>query len=266
MQKSISGSQSLRRGLQLIELLAKYPNGCPLVKISEESGLNKSTTYRLIRELQAGGFVIPANAQGSYKLTTKLLELGYHVMSSSNIYDIVSPELERLNMVFGETVNFSTRSDDHAILLYKLNPTSSVHKTKAIIGQYMHLYCTGMGKTYLAFENEMYVKNYWESHRGSIIKLTDTTIVSYIDFKQELEQIRQNYYAVDREENELGITCLAVPIFDINYNNNYAISISATTKKLEFIGHDKIIPEMIKSAQIISRHLGCSDFFRHKPS
>lgn len=67
-----AGSQSLFRGLMLIEILSNYPNGCSLAHLSELAGLNKSTVHRLLQGLQSCGYVTPAPAAGSYRLTTKL--------------------------------------------------------------------------------------------------------------------------------------------------------------------------------------------------
>ena len=59
-KKSVS-NQSLIRGLSLIEILSNFPNGCPLAKLSELSGLNKSTTHRMLQSLQSCGYVKPTN-------------------------------------------------------------------------------------------------------------------------------------------------------------------------------------------------------------
>lgn len=68
-----AGSQSLFRGLMLIEILSNYPNGCPLAHLSELAGLNKSTVHRLLQGLQSCGYVTTAPAAGSYRLTTKFI-------------------------------------------------------------------------------------------------------------------------------------------------------------------------------------------------
>lgn len=118
-----AGSQSLFRGLMLIEILSNYPNGCPLAHLSELAGLNKSTVHRLLQGLQSCGYVTPAPAAGSYRLTTKFIAVGQKALSSLNIIHVAAPHLEALNLATGETVNFSSREDDHAILIYKLEPT-----------------------------------------------------------------------------------------------------------------------------------------------
>lgn len=160
-----AGSQSLFRGLMLIEILSNYPNGCPLAHLSELAGLNKSTVHRLLQGLQSCGYVTPAPAAGSYRLTTKFIAVGQKALSSLNIIHVAAPHLETLNTVTGETVNFSSREDDHAILIYKLEPTTGMLRTRAYIGQHMPLYCSAMGKIYMAFGHPDYVENYWETHQ-----------------------------------------------------------------------------------------------------
>lgn len=142
-----AGSQSLFRGLMLIEILSNYPNGCPLAHLSELAGLNKSTVHRLLQGLQSCGYVTTAPAAGSYRLTTKFIAVGQKALSSLNIIHIAAPHLEALNIATGETINFSSREDDHAILIYKLEPTTGMLRTRAYIGQHMPLYCSAMGRS-----------------------------------------------------------------------------------------------------------------------
>ena len=164
-----AGSQSLFRGLMLIEILSNYPNGCPLAHLSELAGLNKSTVHRLLQGITVLRLCAPPRPlQGSYRLTTKFIAVGQKALSSLNIIHIAAPHLEALNIATGETINFSSREDDHAILIYKLEPTTGMLRTRAYIGQHMPLYCSAMGKIYMAFGHPDYVKSYWESHQHEI--------------------------------------------------------------------------------------------------
>ena len=182
-----AGSQSLFRGLMLIEILSNYPNGCPLAHLSELAGLNKSTVHRLLQGLQSCGYVTTAPAAGSYRLTTKFIAVGQKALSSLNIIHIAAPHLEALNIATGETINFSSREDDHAILIYKLEPTTGMLRTRAYIGQHMPLYCSAMGKIYMAFGHPDYVKSYWESHQHEIQPLTRNTITELPAMFDELK-------------------------------------------------------------------------------
>lgn len=130
------GSQSLFKALQLIEILSNYPNGCPLAHLAEQADMNKSTVHRLLQGLHAAGYVTPAPASGSYRLTTKFISVGQKALSSLNIIHVAAGHLETLNLTTCETVNFSSREDDHVILIYKLEPTTGMMRTRAYIGQH----------------------------------------------------------------------------------------------------------------------------------
>lgn len=257
MEDKNTGNQSLIRALRLLEILSDYPNGCPLAKITELSGLNKSTVHRLLQGLQSEGYIKPANLAGSYRLTTKCLSIGQKMLASLNIIHIASPYLEQLNLNLGETVNFSKREDDHAIMIYKLEPTGGMLKTRAYIGQYLQLYCSAMGKIYLAYERDLnYLNRYWQSHQENIQQLTRNTITELDVMKEELDEIRRNQFAMDKEENEIGVVCIACPIFDVAHNVDYALSVSTSIYKLKQIGIDTFLTEIQKTAELISGELG----------
>ncbi len=250
------GSQSLFRGLQLIEILSDYPNGCPLARIAELSGMNKSTVHRLLQGLAGCGYVVPARQPGSYRLTTKFIAIGQKALSSLNVLHVAAPHLEALNLMVGETVNFSTREDDHAILIYKLEPTTGMMRTRAYIGQHMPLHSSAMGKIFMAYGAEDYPAEYWRTHQNSIYPLTDNTIVELPAMQQELAEIRRQGLAMDREENELGVSCISAPVFDIQHRVAYAVSISLSMARLQQMGIDTLVDPLRETARTISLELG----------
>ncbi|WP_419852205.1 IclR family transcriptional regulator [Actinobacillus pleuropneumoniae] len=254
--KESAGSQTLVRGLKLLELLSQYPNGCPLAQLSELANLNKSTVHRLLQRLQQEGFVRPAPTTGSYRLSTKCLAIGQRALSSLNILHIAAPHLEALNLKLGETVNFAMREGNHAILIYKLEPTTGMMKTRAYIGQRLQLYCSGMGKLFLAYDKAEYIPHYWEIQHDTIQQLTPNTITTVPAMNAELEKIRRQQFAMDDEENEMGVSCIAYPIFDHQGRVNYAISISLSTARLMQVGIDTLRAEIQATAHKISEELG----------
>ncbi len=250
------GSQSLFRGLQLIELLSNYPNGCPLAKLTELANLNKSTTHRLLQCLQAAGYVTATPTPGSYRLTTKFVAIGQKSLSSLNVIHVAAPHLEQLNLSTGETVNFTTREDDHAILIYKLEPTTGMMRTRAYIGQHIPLYCSAMGKLFLAHSGDDYVETYWKSHTDIIESLTAHTITDLASMRSELTEIKALGNAHDREENELGVSCIAAPVFDHQNRVTYAVSLSMSTVKLKMNDGKGLMDSLIDTANTISKELG----------
>ncbi|MDP9500052.1 IclR family transcriptional regulator [Bisgaard Taxon 45] len=254
--KKAGSNQSLIKGLLLIDILSNFPNGCPLAKLSELSNLNKSTTHRMLQTLQSCGYVKPANTIGTYRLTTKCLTLGQKTLSSLNILNITAPYLEQLNLETGETVNLSTRDHHHAVMIYKLEPTTGMLRTRAYIGQRLELYCSAMGKIFMAYEKGHALDDYWEKNQSTIQPLTVNTIVTQEAMALELAKIRELGYAMDNEENERGVTCLACPIFDIHDNVPYSVSISLSTVRLKQIGQENLLRHLKQTTQAISQELG----------
>ncbi|MCC3733397.1 IclR family transcriptional regulator [Rouxiella badensis] len=250
------GSQSLFRGLQLIEILGNFPNGCPLAHLAELADMNKSTVHRLLQGLHASGYVTPAPSPGSYRLTTKLISIGQKALTSLNIIHVAAPHLEQLNLKTGETVNFSTREDDHVLLIYKLEPTTGMMRTRAYIGQHMPLYCSAMGKIFMAYEQSQFTDHYWQTHQDEIQVLTRNTLTELSKMQEELADIRQFKRAMDREENELGVSCIAAPVFDLHQQVKYSVSVSLPTAKLKQVGTKALTEAVQDIAQRVSKEIG----------
>lgn len=249
------GTQSLLRGLQIMETLSNFPNGCPLAKLVELCGMNKSTTHRLLQGLQSAGYVTNAPTPGSYRLTTKCVAVGEKALSSLNIIHVAAHHLEALNIETGETVNLSFREGDHAILIYKLESTIGMIRTRAYIGQHLPMYCSGMGKIFLAYDHPAHVARYWHEQQGNIVPLTPSTITDEQAMLDELAEIRKQGYALDREENGLGMWCIAAPIFNIRQQVEYAVSVAVSTAGLSQARKAELIERVRQTAEQITREL-----------
>ena len=224
------GNQSLIRGLRLIDILSNYPNGCPLAKLAEIAELNKSTVHRLLQGLQQEGFIRPATTAGSYRLTTKCLSIGHKMFSSLNIINVASSYLEQL--------------------------TTGMMRTRAYIGQHLQLYCSAMGKLYMAYDKPDYTTVYWQKNQNVIQRLTCNTITELAVMEKELQDIRAQGFAMDKEENELGISCIACPIFNFENKVEYSLSVSLSTLKLKQLGVEYLLTEIKRTAIAVSQELG----------
>lgn len=249
------GTQSLLRGLQIMEMLSNFPNGCPLAKLVELCDMNKSNAHRLLQGLQSAGYVTNAPTPGSYRLTTKCVAVGKKALDSLNIIHVAAHHLEALNIETGETVNLSFREGDHAILIYKLESTIGMIRTRAYIGQHLPMYCSGMGKIFLAYDHPTHVARYWQEHKNHIVPLTPSTITNETAMQEELATIRQDGYALDREENGLGMWCIAAPIFNFQHQVEYAVSLAVSTASLNQSNLTKLIERVCQTAAQISQEL-----------
>ena len=218
--------------------------------------MGKSTAHRLLQGLQSAGYVTPAPTAGSYRLTTKCVAVGQKALSSLNVIHISANHLEALNLETGETVNLSSLENDGAIMIYKLEPTRGMIRTRAYIGQHISLYCSAMGKVYLAYTYADQLADYWATHSDEITTWTAHTISDQQVMEREIQQILKCGYAVDREEKELGICCMAAPIFDVMGQVKHAVSVSLTSAKLKQFGEKNLAKLVMASAADISAELG----------
>ncbi|SLM61631.1 MULTISPECIES: IclR family transcriptional regulator [Dickeya] len=254
-QDKASGNQSLVRGFLLIDILSNYPNGCPLAHLAERSCLNKSTVHRLLQGLQACGYVTQAPAAGSYRLTTKFIAVGQKSLAPPSVISQAVPLLQRLNASTGETVNFSLRDGDHCILIHKLEPTTGMLRTRAYLGQQMTLFSSAMGKLFLADDSQAEFLSYWQRQQPHLRKLTPYTITEQARMSQELEWVRQQGVAFDREEHEVGVFCLAAPVLDRHQKVHYAISLSMSAVKLRQVGEARLLDPLRQTALALSQAL-----------
>jgi DNA-binding IclR family transcriptional regulator len=124
------------------------------------------------------------------------------------------------------------------------------------IGKSIPIYCTAVGKAYMAsMDDEMFFET-WKNIEKNIVKLTDNTITTKEAMLEELKRIRDAGYSIDREENEEDVVCVAAPIFNFDKKVKYAISIS--TPKIRINDEKiKLFGRLVKdTADKISKELG----------
>ena len=155
---------------------------------------------------------------------------------------------------YGDRVHLVERSGNEVLYLYKFEPFQHVINLTSHVGNSSPMYCTGVGKSILAQLSEQELQEYWAA--TEIQSYTPTTITDLETMKQELEQIRQRGYAIDDEEHDAGVRCLAAPIFDWEGNAIGAISISTPPSRLNESTIQRLYPRLMETAAEISHLLG----------
>ncbi len=245
----------LTKVLHILEALQASPSGLNLKKISERTGINASTAYRLLTHLEREGYLIRDHWR-NYTFGMKLLLLGPHANRETNLREMASPVLRELSKSTGETVNLGV--PDQGTVLY-LDVVESHHEFRLVsrIGMRRPLYSTALGKALAAFlpaeerESELASLTY-ES-------LTPKTVVSPADFRRELEMIRRQGFSVDNEETVLGARCIAAPILNARQEALAAISVAGPTTR---ISEDKIrifAASVMEASRLISARMGLSE-------
>ena len=216
-----SGVQSVERIFQLIESLAAHPAGAGLQRLAQDTELAKSTVHRLLASLVSLGYAAQ-DENGRYRLTLKMFELSSGIVNSMDIMDVAKVHLERLAQRTGEAVHLVIRDGQDIVYIYKTE--SGPMRMSSRVGLRSPLYCTGVGKAILATLPADEVAQIWQHTTPQ--KLTAHTIVEFEALQAQLTEVRTNGYAIDDEENELGVRCVAVAIPGVGGRADSAFSIS----------------------------------------
>lgn len=192
--------------------------------------LNKSTVHRLLSSLIYMGYVKQDAETGKYALSFKLLTLSNKLMSHMDILETVRPFLKKLSEETGETVHFVQLDGLDAVYIYKEESYQNSIRMVSKVGSRIPLYCSGVGKAMAADMPETQIKEIWDN--SQIQQLTPHTMIHYTQFFEKIKEVQQKGYALDDEENELGVRCIAVSIPDFKGRPKYAFSISAPVARM----------------------------------
>ena len=216
------GVQSVERIFGIIEVLAAHPAGVGLQKLAAEAGLAKSTTHRLLASLVQLGYARQDSVTGHYRLTLKMFELSSGIVNSMDIMGVAKLHLERLAQRTGEAVHLVIRDARDIVYIYKTE--SGPSRMSSRVGLRSPLYCTGVGKAILSTLPRAEVEEIWRQSQPR--KLTEHTITDLNGLLSQLAQVRTRGYAIDDEENEPGIRCVALAIPGPGGRADSAFSIS----------------------------------------
>ena len=217
-----------------------------LIELSKMLQLNKSTVHRVLNSLIYMGYVKQDPSTLKYSLTYKICKIANHVLNQIDLVDIARPYLKELAFKTGETVHLVEKEDISAIYIDKVENSSNTVRLISKVGKSIPLYCSGVGKAMMADMDEKTLRKIWE--KSDIAALTEYTITDVERLLRQLELIRKNGFAVDDEENELGVRCVAVSLKDLKGRPRFAISISAPSIRMS---DDRIeeLSEMVKETK-----------------
>lgn len=254
MSTSPGSVQSVDRVLDLMETLSTVPQGMALSDLAAATGLHISTTHRLVGALVERGYACKDLESGKYRLTLRLFEVGSQVSSVLSLLEIAKPLLDDLSSFCNEVVHLTEWDGTDMVYLYKTEPARPLVRMGSYVGCRNPMYCTGVGKAVLAFLSDKEVARIWEN--STICAYTEKTITDLDSLYVSLEEVRRRGYAVDDEEHELGVRCIAVPIFSWSKHPMAAVSISAPAVRMGDPVVNEIYPRLKKISMEISQLMG----------
>lgn len=244
--------QSIDRALDVLMLFSQERRELGVTQISEALGFQKSTVHRILSTLERRGFIQQNPDNGRYWLGIKLYSLGMLMREQQTLPGLVAPHARALAERFKEVVHLSVL--DQAIEQYPRHiiidkiESSQVLSLTPPVGSSAACHCSGGGKCLLAYSKPEFLQQFNEAE---LPRFTPNTITSWAALQPELVQIRQQGYAVDAEEMELGLTCVASPIFGRGGALLAALSLSGPTSRLR----SAQFAEMVAALQSVTRQI-----------
>ena len=245
--------QSAERIFQVMEMLAE--NGeMGLMEISAALDLHKSTVHRLLMSLVYMGYAKQDETTQKYMLSYKIVNMAGKILDRMDILQVAKPYLERLSDLSGEAVHLVQREGNHILYIYKIEAKVGTIRMVSHVGMIHPMYCSGVGKAIMATLPEREVKQIW--NESVTEKKTDKTVTDYDEMQKLLEEVRKNGYALDDEENEKGVRCIAACLHGYQNEVKYAFSISGPTSRMTRERVMELAVDVKKVQEELSRELG----------
>lgn len=248
---------SVDRALDI--LLCLYNNGqeMGISEIGRELDLYKSTVHRTLITLENKGFIHQNKENGKYWLGIKVYAMGLLVGEKLSLLDVFRPYAKNLHNEFQEVVNVSILDKNSldgykSIIILKEVDGNKVLSVNPHIGASTDCHCSSVGKSLLAFSKDIDFEKF--AHKP-LKKYTQSTIDNWEDFLLELEKVKKNGFAIDDNEQEVGLTCIGAPIIDKYGDAIAAISMSGPTQRMRNEDFDHKIKRVVETAREISNLL-----------
>lgn len=213
-----------RRLLRLIDALCSAPAPQPLARLAASAGLSKPTAHRLLRVLAEEGWAV-AHDGGSYGIGPAVRAMGAAITGSGSGGSIERVIVE-LQKEVRQTVHVGVRSGDRVIYTHKVEGDQPFAMASRV-GMYQPLHSTAIGKCVLSGLGAQALDEVLA--RTGLERRTDATITTRAALEEELARVRQEGYALDEEENEANVRCVAVPVRAAGRQVIGALSISTVT-------------------------------------
>ncbi|MEZ5277634.1 MAG: IclR family transcriptional regulator [Opitutaceae bacterium] len=204
-------SPALERGLRILELLARHPDGLRMSQVAESLDLPANSAFRILGTLECEGYVTKEADGIRYRITRKLLGLAYAAAGEDKLMELALDVMQTLRDDTGETVLIGVRSENRGIVLEQVASTQPV-KFLVDPGHSFPLHTSAPGKAFLAF---------LPPHERDVLlgricyeRFNDRTLDSREKLEAELLNVQATSQAFDRGEQIDGLHCAGAPIFN----------------------------------------------------
>ena len=260
--KNPGSVQAIERGCRILDHLSVGKQSYSIQDLSLSLNLPKPTIHRILSTLRNFGFVAQDELSREYHLGFRLVELGHTVLDRIDLRKVAEPFIASLSRIVQETVHLVILDQGEIVYLDKVEEVDDQRSLRMAsrIGMRNYAHSCAVGKVLLATLPDVELDEII-AQKG-LQRLTKNTIVHLEELKKHLADVKTQGYAIDDEENEEGIRCVAAPVRNDRGGVIAAISISGPSVRMtEERIHNRLIRQVMKSALQISKKLGYKSGF-----
>lgn len=244
--------ESADRVLRVMELFNGGERSLSLSEIADRMSLPKSSVHRLLATLLAHGFIERDPFTRRYRLGIKLFEIGSLVIHDRGLHAAAHPVVEELAVSTGETCHLAVLSGTDAVYVYKIDGSATIIMSSRVGGR-APCFCTSIGKALVAWSGEDIFR---QVVKRGFQPFTPNTIRDAKRLATELEKVRRDGYALDREEFQPGLTCIAAPVRDHSGRVVAALGLAGPSNRLNRRRLLQLAAPVTGAADALSRNLG----------
>ncbi len=246
--------QAVSHALDLLEQFHGDVDELGVTELSKRLKLHKNNVFRLLATLESRGYIEQNRATENYRLGLKSLELGQTFIKQMGLLRQAKPILEKLVTECNETSYVAIFKEGYIVYLDVVETDLTV-RVVSRVGSRLPAYCTAAGKIHLAFMSDEEIEAVLPP--GELKQYSANTLTDREALKRELRQIAEQGYAIDNEELDAGVRCVAVPIRDYTRRIVGAVSISGPSMRLNDDRIQKeLVPLILQSGEELSTRLG----------
>jgi DNA-binding IclR family transcriptional regulator len=251
------------KALELLTAFSFNERRLSLSDLAARTGIPRATAFRLLSTLEASGFLTKVGSE--YQLGLKCFVLGNIAAADLDLKEVAQPHLAALRDATRETTHLAILDHWRVVYLERLPSPQPVGFMRSRVGAILPAFCTALGKTLLSDLPESEVTA-WAAAQ-TFPRMTPNTITSAKRLLKELRAVRARGYALDEEEHELGVRCVAAPIRNHEGKVVAAISVAGPTERMPrtLVGSDAAM-RIVAAAKAISLDLGAGAQVVHTAS
>jgi DNA-binding IclR family transcriptional regulator len=250
------GLGALRNGLAVFDMFDMNRQTVTAAEIGRHLGIHKSTASRIASNLVLSGYLVPATNGPGYRLSGKLTRLGVIAAADSNLTTVSTEHVRALVDDVGETCHVGVLEGREAVTVVLVDGTFSV-RLHSWVGKRSQAHTTAMGKALLAGLSESTLDMLYP--KKTLEQRTDNTVATVAELSEQLAVVRKHGFALDNEEFELGLRCLAAPITDHSGRVVAALAIAGSVSRITLPEIDSYVAKLKAHAGRISAALGAPD-------